>query len=198
MKTIEIQLYSFDELKQEAKENAIEQIRQRRYDDSYIFSWIVDDCYLIEPEHNELIKLCGIEYEKLTTPIFKNSRKLYFDLDRNRHIDASNAIEITNEKMFFQWLEIPENMHDMVYYEIKSNNSRYPDTFIHFQENDCEYEFTDQENEILKNAKNKFSNHMETVLNRIESSYDYYFTDESIIEHIGSNEIYFQIDGSIY
>jgi ABC-type ATPase with predicted acetyltransferase domain len=194
MKTIQIQLYSFDELNKDAKENAIEQIRQRRYDDSDIFRWIVDDCYLIEPTHDELIKLCGPEYEKLTTPIFKNSRKLYFDLNRNRHIDASNAIEITNDKMFFQWLEIPDYMHEIVYYQINSTNSRYPDTVISFDDN----EFTDKENEILQNAKDKFSNHIETVLNRIESSYDYYFTDESIIEHIQSNEIYFQIDGSIY
>jgi hypothetical protein len=198
MKTIEIQIYSFDELTPNAKDNAIEQIRQRRYDDSDIFRWIVDDCYLFEPAHDELVNLCGLEYEKLSTPIFKNSRKLYFDLDRNRHIDASNAIEITNEKMFFQWLEIPDNIHDLVYYEIKSNNTRYADTFIYFEELQSDYLFTDEENTILKNAKNKFSNHMETVLNRIESSYDYYFTDQSIIEHIESNEIYFQIDGSIY
>jgi hypothetical protein len=198
MKTIEIQLYSFDELKQEAKENAIQKIRQRRYDDSDIFRWIVDDCYLIEPEHNELIKLCGPEYEKLTSPIFKNSRKLYFSIDQNKHIDATNAIEITNEKMFFQWLEIPENMFNKVYFTIQKTFSRYPDTFILFEENDCEYEFSDQEYEILENANKKFCKHMETVLNRIESSYNYYFTDESIIEHIESNEIYFQIDGTIY
>jgi hypothetical protein len=198
MKIIEIQLYSFDELKQDSKNNAIEQIRQRRYNDSDIFRWIVDDCYLLEPAHDELLKLCGPQYEILTCPIFKNSRKLYFDLDRNRHIDASSAIEITNEKMFFQWLEIPDNMYNKVYFSIQKTYSRYADTFIHFQENDCEYEFTDQENEILKNAKDKFSNHMETVLNRIESSYDYYFTNESIIDHIGSNEIYFKYDGSIY
>jgi hypothetical protein len=198
MKTIEIELYSFDELTKDAKDNAIEQIRQRRYNDYDLIHWIIDDCYLFEPAHDELIKLCGLEYEKLSTPIFKNTRKLYFDLERNRHIDASNAIEITNEKMFFQWLEIPDNMYDKVYFTIQKTYSRHPDTFILFQENDCQYEFTDQELKILENAKDKFSDHMETVLNRIESSYNYYFTDESIIEHIKSNEIYFQIDGIIY
>jgi hypothetical protein len=198
MKTIEIQLYSFDELNKDAKENAIEQIRQRRYDDSDIFRWIVDDCYLIEPAHDELVNLCGLEYEKLSTPIFKNTRKLYFDLDRNRHIDASNAIEITNEKMFFQWLEIPDNMYNKVYFTIQKTYSRHPDTFILFQENDCEYEFTDDENKILENAKDKFSEHMETVLNRIDASYEYYFTDESIIDDIKANEYQFADDGNIY
>jgi hypothetical protein len=198
MQTIEIQIYSFDELTKDAKDNAIEQIRQRRYNDYDVIHWIVDDCYLFEPAHNELINLCGLEYEKLSTPIFKNTRKLYFDLDRNRHIDASNAIEITNEKMFFQWLEIPDNMHKNVYFTIKSTYSRYPDTFILFQENDCEYEFTDYENKILENAKDKFSNHMETVLNRIKASYDYYFTDQSIIEDIEANNYQFTDDGNIY
>jgi hypothetical protein len=198
MQTIEIQIYSFDELTKDAKDNAIEQIRQRRYNDYDIIHWIIDDCYLFEPAHDELINLCGLEYEKLSTPIFKNSRKLYFDLDRNRHIDASNAIEITNEKMFFQWLEIPDNMHENVYFTIKSTYSRYPDTFILFQENDCQYEFTDQENKILENAKDKFSDHMETVLNRIEASYDYYFTDQSIIEDIEANDYQFTDYGNIY
>jgi hypothetical protein len=198
MKTIEIQIYSFDELTKDAKETAIEQIRQRRYNDHDIIHWIIDDCYLFEPAHDELINLCGLEYEKLSTPIFKNTRKLYFDLDRNRHIDASNAIEITNEKMFFQWLEIPDNIHDLVYYEIKSNNTRYADTFIYFEELQSDYLFTDEENTILKNAKNKFSEHMETVLNRIQESYDYYFTDESIIDDIKANEYQFTDYGNIY
>lgn len=198
MKTIEIKIYSFDELTKDAKDNAIEQIRQRRYNDYDIIHWIIDDCYLFEPAHDELIKLCGPQYKKLTCPIFKNSRKLYFDLDMNRHIDASNAIEITNEKMFFQWLEIPDNMHDKVYFTIKNTYSRYPDTFILFQENECEYEFTDDENKILENAKDKFSDHMETVLNRIEASYEYYFTDESIIDVIKINDYQFTDDGNIY
>jgi len=194
MQTIEIKLYSFDELTQDAKNNGIEQIKQRRYNDSDILHWIIDDCYLLEPAHDELVKLCGPQYEKLTCPIFKNSRKLYFSIDYNRHIDASNAIEITNEKMLFQWLEIPDYMHEIVYYQIKNTNSRYPDTFILFEDN----EFTDQENEILENAKNKFSEHMETVLKRIESSYEYNFIDESIIEDIQANDYQFTEDGNIY
>ena len=198
MQTIEIKIYSFDELTKDAKDNAIQQIRQRRYNDHDIIHCIIDDCYLFEPAHDELINLCGLEYEKLSTPIFKNTRKLYFDLDRNRHIDASNAIEITNEKMFFQWLEIPDNMYDKVYFTIQKTYSRYPDTFILFQENDCQYEFTDQELKILENAKYKFSDHMETVLNRIQESYEYYFTDQSIIEDIEANDYQFTDDGNIY
>ncbi len=198
MKTIEIQIYSFDELTKDAKDNAIEQIRQRRYNDYDLIHWIIDDCYLLEPAHDELVNLCGLEYDKLSTPIFKNSRELYFDFERNRHIDASNAIEITNEKMFFQWLEIPDNIHEKVYFTIKNTNSRYPDTFISFEENECDYEFTDEEIKILEKANDKFSNHMETVLNRIESSYEYYFTDESIIEDIICNDYEFTEYGNIY
>jgi len=198
MQTIEIQIYSFDELTQDAKNNAIEQIRQRLYNDSDILHWIIDDCYLLEPAHDELVNLCGLAYEKLSNPIFKNSRKIYFSFDQNRHIDASNAIEITNDKMFFQWLQIPDNMYEKVYFTIKSTNSRYPDTFISFEENECDYQFTDEEIKVLEKANDKFSDHMEMILNRIESSYDYNFTDQSIIEDIQANDYQFTEDGNIY
>jgi hypothetical protein len=143
--------------------------------------------------------LFGEEYIKLTKPVIANTRKnIYFDTDRNRHLDVHQAIEITNEKMFLIWLGVPEEMHEKVYFKIKNNWARNPDTIIKFEENDCDYHFTDEENKILENAAEKFSNHMEEVLNRIEQSIEYQFTDEYIAEEIEANEYEYTADGKRY
>ena len=199
MQTIKIEIYEFNELSNEAKENAIEQIRQKRYNYNDYVNWIIDDCYLFEPKHDELFKLFGSEYSKMTIPLIGNSRKnIYFDFERNRHIDSSEAMIINNEKMFLSWLEIPENMFDKIYFTIKSTNSRYPDTYISFEENECDYQFSDIELKIFENANDKFSNHMENVLKQIEQYYDYCFSDASLIEEIEANSYQFTEDGVIY
>ena len=197
MKTIELSIYNFDELSKDAQETAIEEYRERMYTDNDFWQYAIDDCYLFEPRHTEIIDLCPA-YADYGKPIIGNTRKVYYDLDRNRHLDASNGIFINNEKMFMEWLEIPEGMHDKVYFTIRATNGRYPDTIINFEENECDYIFSDEERKILDYAKVKFSNHMEDVLDRISEAYEYYFSDEYIAEHLEINQYEFTEDGKIY
>jgi hypothetical protein len=150
MKTIELKIYYFNELTTAAQQVAIEQFRDRKYEDSDILEWAIDDCFLFEPI--EIQALFGEEYTKLKKPVMANTRKVYFDTNRNRHLDADEGIQITNEKMFLIWLGIPEEMHEKVYFTIKNFGGRYPDTIITFEGNECNYEFTAEENKILKNA----------------------------------------------
>lgn len=198
MKTIEVKVYFFNELSEQAKKIAIEQARNRKYNDSSIAEWTIDDCYLFEPKNEELINLFGEEYSKLDTPIISNTRKVYFSVDRDRYLDADEGILITNEKMFLIWLGLPLEMHDKVYFTIKNNWHRNPDTIIKFEENDCEYQFTDEENKILENASEKFSDHMGNVLNNIEKSIDYQFSDECIAEELDINLYEFTENGNRY
>jgi hypothetical protein len=197
MKTIELNIYKFDELIGNARNTAIEQYREIMYTDNDFSRYAIDDCYLFEPRHTEIVDLCPA-YADYGKPIIGNTRKVYYDLDRNRHLDASNGIVINNEKMFFEWLEIPECMHHRLYYTIKGTWARYPDTIIRFEENDISDEFTEDEMKILENAQDKFSNHMEDVLNRISEAYEYYFSDEYIAEQLEINEYEFTEDGKIY
>jgi hypothetical protein len=197
MKTIELNIYKFDELSKDAQNTAIEKYRQRMYEYNDFRHYAIDDCYLFEPRHTEIVDLCPA-YTDYGKPIIGNTRKVYYDLDRNRHLDASNGIVINNEKMFMEWLEIPEGMHDKVYFTIRATNGRYPDTIINFEENECDYIFSDEERRILDYAEVKFSNHMEDVLNRISEAYEYYFSDEYIAEHLEINQHDFTEDGKIY
>jgi hypothetical protein len=198
MKTIEVKIYYFNELTTAAQQIAIDQFRNRKYEDSSIAEWVIDDCYLFEPKNAVMEGLFGEEYKKLNKPVMANTRKVYFDIDRNRHLDADEGIEITNEKMFLTWLEIPEELQNKLFYTIKNTYARTPDTIIQFEENECDYEFTAEENKILENAANKFSDHMEEVLNRIGEAIDYQYSDECIAEEIEMNEYEYTADGKRY
>jgi hypothetical protein len=191
-------IYQFNELSETSKDKAIDDYRQKMYNNQDIPECIIDDCYLFEPLNIDLENLFGEEYRKLDNPSIGNTRKLYFDTGISSFLDADEAIIINNEKMFLLWLEIPEIMHDAVYFKINNTEYRYPDTIIIFEENDCQYQFSDEENEILQKAANKFSKHMENVLNRIEESFEYFYSDDYIVETIDDMEIEFTEDGAIY
>ena len=176
MRTIETKVYEFNELSEEAKEKAIDNMRTRMYDWD-IHYWVIDDCYLLNPKGiNDLI--------------IGNTRKIYYSLDRDRYIDISNGMEINNDIAFLEWLKIPFDIHDKVYYTIGKDT-------IEFEENEDGYTFTDNELEILDNAKEIFEDHCDWVLNCIESNIEYYFSDENIIEDITCNEYEFTEEGNI-
>jgi hypothetical protein len=176
MRIIETKAYEFNELSEEAKEKAIENHRENMYDLD-IGYWVIDDCYLLNPK--------GID-----DLIIGNTRKIYYSLDRDRHIDISNGMEVKDDIAFLEWLEIPFDIHNKVYYTIGKDT-------IEFEENEDGYTFTDNEWEILDNAKEIFEDHCGWVLNCIESSIEYYFSDENIIEDITCNEYEFTEEGNI-
>ena len=106
MRTVRTKVYSFEELTEEAKQVAIESIRQDYYSNNDFASWAIDDCALLEPIEKELTDLFGTEYD---FPLIKNNRKVYFSLDRDRYIDISNAMEISSHNQFLLWLGIKES-----------------------------------------------------------------------------------------
>ena len=58
-------------------------------------------------------------------------------------------------------------------------------------------EFTEQELIKITEAVDKFEEHCQEILNRIEADIDYRFTDEAIIEDIQANNIEFTEEGEI-
>jgi hypothetical protein len=195
MKTIEVNLFKFNELSNEARQVAVDNLRERMYGNPDVAGLVIDDCYLFEPLNIDLVELFGEEYTKLDKPIIGNTRKVYFDTDRNSHLDADEGIEINNERMFLLWLGIPESMHKFLCYSIKNNTARYPDTKIEFEPNEYEYEFSDEENEILDRAADKFSDHMYNILNRISDSIEFFYSDDYLEQELEDGEDYFTEDG---
>jgi hypothetical protein len=176
MRIIETEVYTFDELSDDAKEKVIESFRSDRYEFHDISDWIIDDCYLLNPK--------GID-----DLIIENTRKVYYDLYRG-YINISKGMNIKDDEAFLDWLNIHIDLQNEVYYTIKEDT-------IYFEENDCEYEFTENDNKILDDAKEKFEEHCNWILECIQSSSDYYYSDECIIEDIQCNEYEFTKDGKL-
>lgn len=194
MRTIRTKVYQFNELNDQAKQNAIEKVRSEYYEDNDFASWAIDDCALLEPIEKELVDLFGTEYN---FPLIKNNRKVYFSLDRDRYIDISNAMEIQNTTQFLLWLGIKEgdflDEEDFSILDYKIGK----DT-IEFDTTDWSIEFTKEQETILETAKEKFEEHCEDILKRIERDIDYRFTNEAITEDILANDYEFTKDGKIF
>lgn len=197
MKTIEIQLFKFSELSEQAKSKAIEQKRESMYRNSDIPYWVIDNCYLFEPIHEELANLFGEEYAKMTSPMLGNTRKIYYSLDRDRYLNAEDGIIVNNEEMFLTWLRIPKYLQEKINYTIKTERGGNSDTIIEFYPYG-EHELDDKEMQILDDAYELFNDHMYDVLNRIEADYEHYFSDEYIAEDFECMDYDFTEDGTIY
>ena len=187
MGTIITKVYKFDELSEQAKQTAIEEVRNKYYQDNDFANWAVDDCALFEPKHEELSKLFGKDYD---FPLIKNNRRVYFDTDQNRYIDISCAMEIQKSTQFLKWLGLNNRLIDKVDYTICEDTIEF--------NNQSHLEFTEQELIKITEAVDKFEEHCQEILNRIEAGIDYRFTDEAIIEDIEANDYEFLSNGKGY
>lgn len=59
-------------------------------------------------------------------------------------------------------------------------------------------ETTEDELNVINNAVDKFNNHIDDILRRIESSIEYQFSNEAITEDLKYNDYEFTEDGNIY
>lgn len=192
MRTIRTKVYQFNELNDQAKQVALEEIRNRYYEYNDFASWAIDDCALLEPPHRELEDLFGTEYD---FPLIKNTRKdIYFDTDRNNYLDCVVAMEITNDEQFLKWLGIDRNIQGLedLEYTIFTSGYRNSSTTIDFDNYSSDFD------NIVLNAQSKFNSHIQDVLKRIERDIDYRFTDEAITEDILANDYEFTKDGKIF
>lgn len=193
MKTIEI--FKYDELSDEAKVTARENVELLLRDAEYYQAedWAIDDCALFEPAHEEMVKLFGKEYTDMQDFVFKNNRKNIYLYDDAIHI--TDALEIADKKKFEIWLGIQDAPE--LSYEIVGDRETYIDLYL--TEPDDSFDSHEGYAEIVDNARKKFEAHMKTIMQRIEDSIEFYFTDEDNIENrIEGYEMEFYIDGRIY
>lgn len=192
MRVETIEIYQFDELTKEAKEKAIESVRESYYQHNDFAEWAIDQCYLFQPEDM-------MDKEE----IIKNTRgKIYFSTDRDWFIDCADSMEIVDEKAFLNWLGLPESIHNEVEYFISTPNHRNSDTCIEVLPIDNQldiYDFEEKHGISFQDIEDKFKEEIVLkALKRIKDDIDYRFTDECIIEDIEANEIEFYKDGSKY
>lgn len=192
MRTIRTKVYKFDELSEQAKQVAIEEVRNEYYEYNDFANWAVDDCALFEPKEKELVELFGEEYN---FPLIKNTREsIYFDTERNRFLDCEKAMQITNKKQFLLWLgiDVEDEAFENIYFEIITPNYRNASTEIAFD--DYDERFGDR----IDTAVERFNALIRDIIDRIEADIDYRFTDEAIIEDIEANDYEFLSNGKKY
>lgn len=201
----------FDELSDEARENAINNVRERRYEDgSDICQWAVDDQELFEPPHDVMSKLFGEDYYEANGNNFMFSNDSPKDIsfvgksDPNYYIECAKAIGVTNDSMFYRWLGIPPRLGRFLYYRIKDSSYRNSGTNLDFDvenEEDLEElygkEGIKELDSYIEKAQQKFADHLDYVLTKISNCIDSEYEDEGIIDHIENNDIKFTEDGEI-
>jgi len=209
-RTITTELFKFEELSPEAKAKAIENYREQleegRHGASDFPRWAIDDCSLLEPKHVDMVELFGEDYyaENKEQFVFKNNREgITFNCDHPyRHLSFHNALEVTNDKMFLTFLDIPEKFHNSVDYEFYDDDHRYPDSKIEFQITNQE-DLTPQDlkeiQDAIEVATTRFDVHRSSILERIENDIEYRYSDESIEEELENDgSIEFTTDGEIW
>ena len=203
MRTIRTKIYKFEELTKDAQEVAIEEIRNGYYQHNNFAEWAIDDCSLLEPLYKEMVDLFGADYD---FPLLENTReKLYYSTDRDWFIDISNAMKVTDTDAFYKWLGIDltkfedDNGFSILDYKIGEDTIEFETDSVSFTYNGISlYDFTDEQNAILDKATEKFENHCDDILRRLQADIEYRFTDEAIKEDIESNDYEFLISGKQY
>lgn len=199
----------FNDLSDSAKKNAIEKIRKEKYEGGYgaddIPYWVVDDDSLFEPSEKEMTDLFGNDYYHANGDRFMiaNTRKnisFVSKSDPNYYLSCSDALDITNDNLFYRWLGIPIKYAKDLYYSF--NEGRSSNTTIILELDGYETDIFGDEGApesfwiMLDNAKSKFDKHIDSVLTRITNDIESQFEDDGIIETIESNEITFDEDGN--
>jgi hypothetical protein len=210
MKTIEINLYSFDELSESAKENAINNYRQKyNYDCQFYFDEIIDSC----KEVAELFEFkFGREYTDVRTSHIDDDilnlsgvrllkyivNNYYNDLFVPKYIKSINRELRCQQFICEVRKDYKGNFYTMLYSKLKKDNScvltgmGYDDDILQpvydfLKKPDKSTTFAD----LLKDIENAIRKTFEDVENWVNS-------DEYIIDNMQANEYEFTIDGKIY
>lgn len=89
-------------------------------------------------------------------------------------------------------IDIEDEAFENIYFEIITPNYRNASTEIAFDDYDERF------GDVIDTAEEKFNSLIRDIIDRIESSIDYRFTDEAIIEDIEANDYEFLSNGKKY
>ena len=205
---------SFNELSDDAKKNAIENVRNEKWNNGsyggyYVIEDVLSDDAIFEPPQKEMDSLFGSDYYHGNGDRFmiqtdgKLIDKISFDskVDQNYFLHCGKGIEITNDNLFLRWLGIPSRYFSFTYYSFKDSGTY---TKVEFEIEDEESLMEKWGNEgVLElensftNAEKKWESHMSHVLDRITSTIESFFEDDTIISDIESLDVQFDDEGNI-
>ncbi len=198
-KTFEYKAFKFQELSEDAKEVALDDMR----DINVTFNWWDSDCYL-ELSEKEMkdrhIKLSDHWWEKAQgnipgeypayTGLFK-WKDISFDICRSCYVQFQD-LEVTDDNIFRRWLRIPKALWENCSYSFV-NPSREGNTRLEIEPTDRDW--TPHQGEIIERAEAIFSDKVREAWRMLRQDYHYNLSDEAVQETIEINEWHFFEDG---
>jgi hypothetical protein len=175
--------------------------RQMCIRDSSIPEWVIDDDYLFEPIHDEMVKIFGENYNDSLdgNPMIANDREdiSYVSKDdQNYYLHCGKALNVTNDGMFFGFLGIPPYYWDDLNYRFYDRGTYTEIEFEIENEDDLSGDDLNSLNKYIEKAEKRFKEHMGNVLDRITREINDQYEDGSIKERIENDEILFDSEGN--
>jgi len=186
MRIAQVEVYQFNELSEEAKEKAVNELRDINTEYS---SWW---------DHDGLLDLSAKELKsrRITEHLTLSYKLVSFDFVRH-HI-RFESVEVNNDDAFRKFLRVHKRLWKKCHYAFYYPS--YPSTAktvfeIEHQEG---LSFTDKEEEILDRACKIMNDKINEALVSLEESYEYLTSRRIIIETIEANKYEFTEDGKVY
>jgi hypothetical protein len=187
VREITIKIYKFEELSEEAQQNAISNLSDINVDREW---WDIDGLLdLTQVEMDE----AKVEPDEIEGVLF--SYKISsFDLERGQYIQFENVV-VNNEEAFRKFLKIPEGLWEQCAYYFH-NCARDRNTFIEFAL-DNEENTTEEEYNILERAGEIMADKIHEAWVSLRNDYEYQTSEEAIKDTILANEYEFYENGKL-
>lgn len=200
MKTIEIKLYSFNELSEEAKERAIE---KERHNQCYL------DCEwweFVYEHHTQAIKKAGFDITRIYFSGFwsqgDGAMFEYDGLDKKLLYKAVDSLDLPKWKKAILkngYISGKGVQSGRYCHENSCSHSIYIETDNGMQHYDnIEKLFYEYTTDIEEYIEGFYIDLCSDLYKELESEYEYLTSDESISEYLIANEFEFTVDGNIY
>jgi len=183
-KEITLQTYTYDELSEEAKEEAIEEMS----DVNISFEWWDYDGHLdLSVKEMKDRHITDGEYPE---SLLFSHKHLYFDVDRGQYIQF-DGLTVNNDNVFRKLLRIPKRLWENCQYSFESPRNSNTRLVIESLDRD----FTPKQQAIVDRAIDIFSDKVHEAWVNLRNTYEYEVSKEGIEETIRINDYRFYEDG---
>ncbi len=186
--TRKYKVYSFKELKEEAKQTALEHFSDINVEPD---GWWEDD-YLLDSclpkDIKTAIQLLMFDKGHKVERLF-SWESIYFDLDRSNYLQFKD-LSVEDNEVFRKFLKIPVSVWNKIEWHFEGN--RECNTYLEFI-----YE-EKSEHPSIEKAKAIFDELISDALSSLKKTYESLTGEESIIETIEANDYQFLKDGTVF
>lgn len=191
MEKVEVKIYRFKELSDEAQAKALEHFR---YVETEWDWWDMLDCLL--DLNAEEFKSRRIPLKTCPCPLISYDIEA-FDLDRGQYLTfKKESIEIHDQDIFRKFLRIPKYLWENIHYYF-TNPYGEVNTKIEF-EHQAGGSFTPAQEEILERASEIWDGKVFEAWKMLCAEYESRLSDEYVKDWLENNEKDFREDGSVW